>query len=642
MQSRKSDELSIAGNFDVIIVGAGHAGCEAAAAACRIGAKVCLITFDLKNIGATSCNPSMGGIGKTHIMNEIEACDGIMSEITDKSATQKRELNESRGYAVRAMRAILDRDLYHQEALKKMQWYSHNYDLTIIEGEVTDLLLDESNKVQGLEIIKKNIDKVENFYSKTVVITTGTFLNGLIHIGTKTTTAGRIGERASTKLAEKFKNLSEQGILDMQRLKTGTPARIKADTINYAVLEEQERIGDNLFFSSKVKENCVPYLPCFITRTNENTHQIINDNIHLSPMYSGQIESKGPRYCPSIEDKVVRFASRTSHTIFLEREGINSNVIYPSGISTSLPEEVQEKIIHSIKGLENAEIIQYGYAIEYDYCNPKKLTNTLEVQGVDGLFLAGQINGTTGYEEAAGQGLIAGANAALQSQSRPSFVMNRDNSYIGVMIDDLINLGVSEPYRMFTSRAEFRLSMRNDNADFRLTERAYEHGLVGEERYRIFVDRKRRYEEKLSRLKNVTLGSLELQALNTGADGVRKSLFDILGYSMINEENMCNVHEELKNIDLDIVQTIMSEAKYAPYIKRQESETKILSTHYDLVIPLDIDYDALGTMSTEEKEKLKLHKPYNVRGAMSIQGVTPNAVLSIIMWIKRRHSLLTS
>jgi tRNA uridine 5-carboxymethylaminomethyl modification enzyme len=679
-------------NFDVIVVGAGHAGCEAAAAAARVGAKVALITYNLSNIGATSCNPSMGGIGKTHIMNEVEACDGVISEVTDYSATQKRELNESRGYAVRAIRAILDRKLYQEEMLKKIHWYSKNYDLTVVEGEVVDLIynidafsnlssststkcamigdpnynvclpkvnIENNDNINGIEkalspedendfiknenkyiingiiIKRKDSDIEEKIFSKTVVITTGTFLNGLIHLGKKTNPAGRFGENASVRLAETLNNLN----IKLGRLKTGTPPRLNAKTINYELLEEQRRLDKNIFFSSKVKVNKVPYIPCFITRTNANTHKIINENLNLSPMYSGQIDSKGPRYCPSIEDKVVRFAIRDSHIIFLEKEGASSDIVYPSGISTSLPPEVQEKIIHSIKGLENAQIIQYGYAIEYDYVDPKQLYPTLELRHVANLFLAGQINGTTGYEEAAGQGLVAGANASLKSLNKTPFILNRNNSYIGLMIDDLINLGTNEPYRMFTSRAEFRLTMRNDNADLRLTEYANDHGLVSKERYEIFISRKARLEDEIKKLKNIKLGFLELQKFNTGADGVKKSLFELISYPFVNEDNVDEIHSELKNIDEDLIQTIFSEAKYAPYIRHQESEIKALKDYYDFVIPETINYDTMQSISNEEREKLKLNRPYNIQAAIRIAGVTPAAVMNIILFIKKKNSV---
>ena len=573
--------------FDVIVVGAGHAGCESATAAARVGAKVCLITFSKQNIGMTSCNPSMGGIGKSHIMNEIEALDGVISEVTDRSATQKRELNESKGYAVRATRAILDRSLYQKEMLKKIEWYSENYNLTILESEVIDLMIDNDECV-GV-IVKDKDGLAEKIRSKTTVITTGTFLNGLIHIGTNTRPAGRVNENASTQLAQTLKNLN----IELGRLKTGTPPRLSKKTINYEILEEQEKSPKELFFSSKFssihfgeknKPN-IPYIPCFITRTNENTHNIIRNNLHQSPVFSGQILSKGPRYCPSIDDKIVRFASRTSHSIFLETEGLNSDIVYPSGISTALPEEIQNQIIHSIQGLENAEIIQYGYAIEYDFINPNQLNHTLELQKIKNLFLAGQINGTTGYEEAAGQGLIAGANAGLKSLEKNTFTLSRNNSYIGLMIDDLINFEIKEPYRMFTSRAEFRLTMRNDNADLRLTEMGYHGGLVSELRYKIFLDRKERFEKKIEELKNIYLSFNELKKFNTGADGVKKSVFEMLSYPTIDEKNFHEIHEVLNFIDNDILQTIISEAKYSPYIKRQTVDVKMINDYFYFKIP---------------------------------------------------------
>lgn len=625
--------------FDVIVVGGGHAGCEAATAAARIGAKVGLVTFSRKNIGMTSCNPSMGGIGKTHIMNEIEALDGVISEITDRSATQKRELNESKGYAVRAIRAILDRSFYQKEMLKKIESYGEN--LSILEGEVVDLII-EGDSCSGVIILQNGVE--EKIYSKTVVITTGTFLNGLIHIGKKTSKAGRVHENASVRLAERLKDFS----IELGRLKTGTPPRLSKKTINYSILQEQERCKKELFFSSKFssmnfgysaeEKPEISYIPCFITRTNEKTHEIIRNNLHLSPIFSGQIMSRGPRYCPSIDDKIVRFSSRTSHSIFLETEGIDSDIVYPSGISTALPEDVQNQIIHSIEGLENAEIVQYGYAIEYDFINPNQLKHTLELKKIKNLFLAGQINGTTGYEEAAGQGLLAGANAALKSLNREEFILSRNNSYIGLMVDDLINFEIKEPYRMFTSRAEFRLTMRNDNADLRLTEQGHKIGLVGEERYQIFLDRKRRLEEKIEELKKIYLSTVELKKFNTGADGIKKSLFEMLSYPTIDEENFVNLHENMKNIDQDILQTIMSEAKYAPYIKRQEVDVKMISDYFYFRIPEAIDYDLMQSISNEEKEKLKLNKPLDIQAASRISGVTPNAILNIILYIKKYGS----
>jgi tRNA uridine 5-carboxymethylaminomethyl modification enzyme len=627
--------------FDVIVVGAGHAGIEAVCAAARVGAKVALITFSKENIGMTSCNPSMGGIGKSHIMNEVEALDGVISEVTDRSATQKRELNESKGYAVRATRAILDRSLYKKEMLKMIDQYCQNYDLTVIEGEVIDLIV-ENGECRGV-VTKLRNGLEERIYGKTVVITTGTFLNGLIHIGTKTKPAGRVNENASTKLAETLANLN----IELGRLKTGTPPRLSKKTINYNVLQEQERSPKELFFSSKfssinfgeMEKPNIPYIPCFITRTNEKTHEIIRNNLDKSPIFSGQIMSRGPRYCPSIDDKIVRFASRASHSIFLETEGIESDIVYPSGISTALPEDVQDQIIHSIEGLENAEIVQYGYAIEYDFINPNQLDHTLELKKIPNLFLAGQINGTTGYEEAAGQGLIAGANAALKALGKQSLILSRNNSYIGLMIDDLINFEIKEPYRMFTSRAEFRLTMRNDNADLRLTELGYQIGLVSELRYKIFSDRKTRFEKKIEELKKVYLSIAELKKFNTGGDGIKKSIFEMLAYPTINEQNFVEIHEELQNLDSDILQTIISEAKYSPYIKRQNVDVQMINDYLFFRIPDEIDYDAMQSISNEEKEKLKLNKPRDIQAASRISGVTSNAILNIILYIKKNRTV---
>jgi len=621
-------------NIDVIVVGGGHAGCEAFAASSRVGAKTLLITFSKDNIGATSCNPSIGGIGKGHIVREIDALDGLMPLITDISSTQTRELNESKGFAVRALRAILDREEYK----KNMQDILYNeylkkYNSHIIEAEVTSLII-ENNQCRGVVIIEKDSNVEIKIFSKTVVITTGTFLNGLIHIGKKTYPAGRRGEAASTKLADQFHNLK----IELGRLKTGTPARISKKTINYDILDSQEKSKKQLYFSyqsNKLKR--IPELPCFITSTNEETHKIIKENLFLSPVYSGQINnSKGPRYCPSIEDKIVRFSSRNSHTIFLEDEGHGSDLVYPAGISTGFPEDIQQKMIISIKGLENAEIKHFAYAIEYDYVNPKQLLETLELSMIPNLFLAGQINGTTGYEEAAAQGLVAGANAALKSiSSEKKFVLNRNESYIGIMIDDLINLGADEPYRMFTSRAEYRLSLRTDNADFRLCDLARNAMLLSTERYQAYIDRKKRYNESVERLKSIKIlpSYLNQFGLHIGLDYTKKNLFEILMYDIHNLD-IREIHPEYKNLDDDILLTIICESKYAPYIKRQNEEILQLKQNYNLNIPINFDFNRLNSISNEEREKLNLYRPRNLEAASKIQGITQNAILALMLYIK--------
>ena len=610
--------------FDVVVVGGGHAGTEAASAAARAGAKTALLTHAKSTIGEMSCNPAIGGLGKGHLVREVDALDGLMGRVADRAGIQFRLLNRSKGPAVRGPRAQADRKLYRQGMQAEILDHEN---LTVIEGGATSFHL--INGEMGGVVLESG----EVLHARCVVLTTGTFLNGLIHLGEKTTPAGRFGERPSHGLSEQ---LNSYGLI-LGRLKTGTPARLDGRSIDWTELEEQKGDETPVPFSSLTTSITTPQVSCHISQTTAETHRIISQNLHRSPMYSGQISGVGPRYCPSIEDKINRFHDKASHQVFLEPEGLDDPTVYPNGISTSLPEDVQDAFLRTMPGLAQVKVMRWGYAIEYDHVDPRELSASLEVKKIPNLFLAGQINGTTGYEEAAAQGLIAGVNAARKAGSQEPMILGRSQAYIGVMIDDLITRGVSEPYRMFTSRAEYRLSMRADNADERLTDLGHQHGLVGSRRLRHHRDRMEHLSAARAFTLHASLTSAEAAklGLKVNQDGQRRTALDLMGLPEVGYAGVCRIWPELAKLARGIVEALEADALYGGYLDRQRVEIESVRKEDGLPLSGDIDYSAMPGLSSELKQKLSRVRPATLGQASRIDGMTPAALAIVLLHTRR-------